>query len=181
MVIEVSAGSGAPAAELPEEPSDGIIRQTIFTAETAPSTRPPPGPIPEDDRPEDATGEIVTRTGQRPTVQLSETEPSILVADLTTDLAAARSAVSAAAEATAAAPPPPTMATPAAERTVAEVSDDAAQAAESFSDLEEDFFRAGHEKVAKPPPEHSESFDDLDEGYQPVGFWDRLLGRKPKR
>ena len=66
----------------------------------------------------------------------------------------------------------------AAERVVTEVSVDAAGA---FTDLEEDFFRAGIERPAKGPGVSSESFDDLDEGYQPVGFWDRLLGRKPKR
>ena len=178
MVVEVSADASAPAAELTDEPSDGIIRQTIFSAETAPASHPPPGEIPEDDRPEDATGEIVTRTGQRPAVQLPPTEPSILVADLDADLAEARGAVSAVAAEQAAAPPPPDIATAVTEQTVAQVSEDAAEA---FSDMEEDFFRAGHEKTAKPPPEHTESFEDLDEGYRPVGFWDRLLGRKPKR
>jgi hypothetical protein len=54
----------------------------------------------------------------------------------------------------------------------------------AFNDIEEAFFRAGHEKeavvaaAAAPPPE---SFDDLDEGYRPVGFWDRLRGRSPRR
>jgi hypothetical protein len=44
-----------------------------------------------------------------------------------------------------------------------------------FSDTEEAFFRAGHDK---PAGHHdAESFDDLDEGYRPVGFWERLTGR----
>jgi len=185
VVVDLTSSSAAPAIELTDEPSDGIIRQLISTAETAPAPRRPPGQIPIDDRPEDTTGEIVTRTGQRAAVgPPAETEPSILVEDLAAepsalvaDLAEAHTAVAAVAAAQAAAPPTPSMATPVTERTVAEVSDDAAEA---FSDVEEDFFRAGHEKTAKPPPVHTESFDDLDEGYRPVGFWDRLLGRKPK-
>jgi hypothetical protein len=166
--------TGTPAGELPEEPSDGIVRQTLFTAETAPAPlRPPPIDIPEDDRPEDMTGEIVTRTGQMRVVEPRRSEPSILVADL----AEVHSAVAAVAEAQAAAAPPPTMATPVTAQAVGEVSDDAAEA---FSDLEEDFFRAGQEKTRRPPS-HSDSFEDLDEGYKPVGFWDRLLGRKPPK
>ena len=46
---------------------------------------------------------------------------------------------------------------------------------EVFSDVEEAFFRAGHEKEPA-----AESFDDLDEGYRRVGFWDRVRG-KPSR
>ncbi len=183
IIIELvpAAPPGAPAEELTDEPSDGVIRQAIFTAETAPAARRPPAEIPEDDRPEDAIGEIVTKTGQRAAVEPSGlAEPSILVADpsiLVSDLAEAHTAVAAVATAQTTAPTP-SMATLAAEQTVAEVSDDAADA---FTDVEEDFFRAGHEKVAKRPPSHSDSFDDLDEGYRPVGFWDRLLGRRPKR
>jgi hypothetical protein len=45
----------------------------------------------------------------------------------------------------------------------------------AFSDDEEAFFQAGHER---PSARHdAESFDDLDEGYRPVGFWERLTGR----
>ena len=176
VIVELDRGA-TPIATV-DEPSDGVIRQTIASAETARTGRrgsPPPGSIPIDDRPEDATGEIVTRTGRRDVVAApSDAEPSILVADL----AEAHTAVAAVATEQAAAPAPPTMATPVTERVVAEVSGDAATA---FTDLEEDFFRAGADKTAPRPAVNIESFDDLDEGYQPVGFWDRLLGRKPKR
>ncbi len=186
VIVELAPG-GVPDEEVLEEPSDGVIRQTIFTAETAPTgRRPPPGNIPEDDRPEDATGEIVMRTAQRKAAEPPvEPEPSILVADLTPepsvlveDLAQAHTAVAAVAAAQASAPPTPSMASPAADRTVDEVRGDAVVA---FTDVEEDFFRAGQDKTAKHPVVHVDSFDDLDEGYQPVGFWDRLLGRRPKR
>jgi hypothetical protein len=132
-----------------------------------------PSAIPIDDRPEDATGEIVSRTGQQAAVVPPDlAEPSILV----TDLAAVHTAVSAVAETLADAPPTPSIATPAQAEAVAAVRDDAT----AFSDDEEDFFRAGEKKTTRPPS-HDESFADLDEGYRPVGFWDRLLGRKPKR
>ncbi|MGH2899640.1 MAG: hypothetical protein ACRDMZ_13285, partial [Solirubrobacteraceae bacterium] len=52
----------------------------------------------------------------------------------------------------------------------------------AFSEAEEAFFSAGHDKeapVATAP--RTESFDDLDEGYRPVGFWDRLRGRAARR
>ncbi|HUQ08373.1 MAG TPA: DUF4388 domain-containing protein [Kofleriaceae bacterium] len=49
-----------------------------------------------------------------------------------------------------------------------------------FSDDEEAFFQAGHsEHHGDHKP--AESFDDLDDGYQRVGFWDRLVGRKPAK
>jgi hypothetical protein len=50
----------------------------------------------------------------------------------------------------------------------------AAAVTSHFSDDEEAFFQAGQ---SAPPVEHvaSESFDDLDVGYQRVGFWDRLV------
>ncbi len=62
---------------------------------------------------------------------------------------------------------------------VAEVRKDAVHA---FSDAEEEFFRAGQGNTGKVPTfSPQETFDDLDEGYQPVGFWDRLRGKKPKK
>ncbi|MBA3541193.1 MAG: hypothetical protein H0T79_16400 [Deltaproteobacteria bacterium] len=62
------------------------------------------------------------------------------------------------------------------EKVVAEVRKDAAVA---FSDAEEAFFAsAGDDKAVRPAMLAAESFDDLDEGYQPVGFWDRVFGRK---
>jgi hypothetical protein len=50
-----------------------------------------------------------------------------------------------------------------------------------LDEVEEAFFRAGHEKEAPAAAPRPESFDDLDEGYRPVGFWDRLRGRSARR
>ena len=68
-----------------------------------------------------------------------------------------------------------------ADRVAADAANAAAAATAHFSDDEEAFFQAGH--VPHPDHGHSaaESFDDLDAGYQPVGFWDRLVGRKPMK
>jgi Domain of unknown function (DUF4388) len=172
-VAAVAAVASAPA-EITDEPSDGVIRQHITSADTAPvKRRRPPSIPPEDDRPDDAMGEITTPRA-RPVQQRHPTEPSILVADL----AAIHAAVSAIADEQAAAPATIDAAAPSHEVPLAEARSDAV----AFSELEEAFFRAGHEKaeavVAAPPT--IESFDDLDEGYQPVGFWDRLRG-KPAR
>ncbi|MBL9017493.1 MAG: DUF4388 domain-containing protein [Myxococcales bacterium] len=163
--------SSAPQA-LDDEPSDGIVRQ-VTTVETAPVRRPPPGEVPPDDRPGARNGEIASRP-KLPTAPPIGAEPSILIADM----AAAHNAVAAVATAPAAAPPTPDIAKPSAELAVAEVRKDAVHA---FSDAEEEFFRAGHGNTGKVPTfTPQETFDDLDEGYQPVGFWDRLRGKKPK-
>jgi hypothetical protein len=100
-------------------------------------------------------------------------QPSLLVADL--------AAVHAAAASAARQPPPATSAnaaTPARELAVSDVHRDAALA---LTDAEEAFFNkaeTGPVRAVKP-----ESFDDLDEGYEPPKFWDRVFGRKkpPKR
>jgi len=77
----------------------------------------------------------------------------------------------------AAAPVSQDIADPAQARIVAEVRKDAVH---PFSDDEEAFFRAGADRTGKVPLLPStETFDDLDDGYQPVGFWDRLRGKKP--
>ena len=167
-----SISSSAPES-LENEPSDGIVRQ-VTTVETAPVRRPPPGEVPPDDRPGARMGEIASR--QRiPTAPPVEAEPSILIADM----AAAQSAVAAVAKAQAAAPPTQDIQQPARELAVAEVRKDAAHA---FSDAEEEFFRAGHGNTgAVPKFSPQETFEDLDEGYQPVGFWDRLRGKKPPK
>ena len=57
----------------------------------------------------------------------------------------------------------------------------AAEVISVFSELEEDFFRAGQTDTAAIPKQPSESFDDLDAGYQKQTFWSRLVGKKPKR
>jgi hypothetical protein len=173
-VTEAAVPSDAAPVAAVDEPSDGVVRQ-LSTVDTAPvARRPPPGEVPADDRPEAAKGEISSLRAQLPVAVAVAPEPSILV----TDLAAVQSAVAAVVNAQAAAPPSISAATPAHENAVADVRKDAASAAVAFSDAEEAFFRAGQEKATKPPIA-AETFDDLDEGYQPVGFWDRLRGKKP--
>ncbi|HZJ65054.1 MAG TPA: hypothetical protein VFD36_16195, partial [Kofleriaceae bacterium] len=164
-----------PSAVL-DEPSDGVIRQHITTADTAPvKRRRLPSDPPEDDRPEDATGEITTRA--RVTVEPRHSEPSILVADLVAELAATPAAVPDVASDGVTAPVP---AEPAPRPRDKRPSDPRREAV-AFSDLEEAFFSAGHDKDAPAPAPPTESFEDLDEGYRPVGFWDRLRGRSPRR
>ncbi len=155
-----------------DDPSDGIVREKIAVkSEPVPRSRsvPAPFPAPVDDRPDDATGEITNPISLGELQRASE--PSILVADLAVHTAVAMVAV-----AQTAAPATLNASSPAQERVVVEVHQDVAAV---FSEIEEDFFRAGVEKTQAPPKSASDSFDDLDEGYQPVGFWDRLLGRKP--
>jgi hypothetical protein len=74
------------------------------------------------------------------------------------------------------APSAPTASSPEVERVRADVQAASAAIAAAFSDDEEEFFRAGHETAAPP----AESFSDLDDGYQPQSFWQRVLGKKPK-
>jgi hypothetical protein len=94
---------------------------------------------------------------------------------LVADLAAVHAAASAVA---APAVAPGDAATPSRELAVTEVRRDASLA---LTDAEAAFFNkaeTGPVRMAKP-----ESFDDLDEGYEPPKFWDRVFGRKkpPKR
>ena len=166
-----SITSAAPE-ELADDPSDGIVRQ-LATIDTAPVRRPPPGVIPADDRPEARKGEIAQRT-KSPTADPVAPEPSILVGDL----AAAQVAITAVVGAQAAAPASKDIAAPAREKAIAEVRKDAVHA---FSADEEEFFNAGAGNTGKVPQFAPETFDDLDEGYKPVGFWDRLRGKKPKK
>jgi len=99
--------------------------------------------------------------------------PSILVADLAAVHAAAARAAS-----TPAAPPPADAASSSRELVVNEVRHDAAVA---FTDAEEAFFKKNETGPVRQVK--VESFDDLDEGYEPPKFWDRVFGRKkpPKR
>jgi len=163
-----------------DESSDGVVLP-MGTIETAP-VRPPPPPvdIPLDDRPEAKTGEISDGRSRRPSLEPALSEPSILVTDIAaahTVVAAAHTVVAAAAIAQVTAPRTADIASPSRELAVSEVRKDAV----AFSDAEEAFFRAGTEKPASARIEHTgpvETFDDLDEGYQPLGFWDRLRGKK---
>lgn len=78
---------------------------------------------------------------------------------------------------------PPNLAGTPHDQTADHLKHDAA----AFSDSEEAFFRAhddkhgAHPHHPNAPAIQAETFDDLDEGYQRVGFWDRLIGRKPKK
>ena len=181
-----------------DEPSDGIVRQ-LDAVEVTPLSvprRPPAGEIPPDDRPEARMGEISTGRTKRTTIEpVPAGEPSILIEDLAAapaapvpvagepsmliaDLAAAHTAVSAVVAAQAKLSPSPDIASASRELVVAETRQDAVT---GFSEAEEEFFRAGVEKTAKPPVVSTDTFSDLDEGYQPVGFWDRLRGKKPPK
>jgi hypothetical protein len=188
---------GAEPEELDDEPSDGVIR-TRHTADETPKAsaayRRPPGEIPVDDRPPETTGEIRQRRESTPPPIPSEAEPSILVADLqaahsaVSAVAVAQSALASSTPNAAAAAATPGTAVSKASAEVAHVRRDATGA---FTQLEEEFFRAGaHHEDEKGPAaaasaprlaSASDSFDDLDEGYERVGFWDRLLGRKKKK
>jgi hypothetical protein len=157
-----------------DEPSDGVIRQHITTSQTAPVKRGRlPSDPPDDDRPDDATGEITLPRARLTAEPKTNHEPSILVADL----AAVHSMVSAHADDRVTARIGSDAATPSREAPVREARSDAV----SFSEIEEAFFRAGHDSQDKEPvtpaPAPPETFEDLDEDYRPVGFWDRLRGK----
>lgn len=177
--------NGATPVATDDEPSDGVVRAAIASADTArvapPRARPP---TPQHDGPpvKEATGEIRTQSqaAKHPVVE----EPSILVEDLAAkdpaaeqpsvlvaDLAAAHDAVAAAVAKPPPEPPPGDAASPSRELEVHDVRRDAL----ALSDVEEAFFR-GAERTAPAPK--IESFDDLDEGYEPPKFWDRVFGRK---
>jgi hypothetical protein len=93
---------------------------------------------------------------------------------LVADLAAVHAAATAAVGKASTLPPPADAASPKRELEVSQTRDDALAA----SAAEEAFFRKSEQTLPQPK---IESFDDLDEGYEPVGFWDRVFGRKPKK
>jgi hypothetical protein len=137
----------------------------------------------------EATGEIRPRAPSsepvvdQPSILVGDEAPSVvvshLVAPLATDplvadLAALHGAVSTAV----AAPPAPSpgdVRTAAREQEIAEIRKDAV----AFNELEEAFFKhADHVHSHVTAPAHVESFEDLDEGYEPPKFWDRVFGRR---
>jgi hypothetical protein len=183
--VDLGGASDSTPSNILDEPSDGIIRQHITTADTAPvKRRRLPSDPPDDDRPGAATGEITTRA--RAMTEPRRSEPSILVSDLMSELAAAPAAGPAAVTAPVAdvasdRVTAPVATEPAPHRPRDKRPSDPRRDAVAFSDLEEAFFKAGHEKEAAVPAPSTESFDDLDEGYRPVGFWDRLRGRSQRR
>jgi hypothetical protein len=178
-----ASGDAAPQPT-EDEPSDGVVRAMIATADTARLARAARmrPPEPEHDGPpiKETTGEIRERPrGEtrepavvEPSILVEASQPSILVADL----AAAHDAIAAVTSKAVSAAPPPDAASPSRELAVSDVRRDAV----AFSDAEEAFFSAA-EKSAPVPRVHHDSFDDLDEGYQPPKFWDRVFGRKPKK
>ena len=166
-----------------DEPSDGVVRSMIATADTARLARAARmrPPTPEHDGPaiKETTGEIRERP-RHETKEPAVTEPSILVADLAaaqSDLAAAHSAVAAVATKATEAPPSPDSASPSRELAVSDVRRDAV----AFSETEEAFFSGADKSTPVQRVAHPDTFDDLDEGYEPPKFWDRVFGRKPKK
>jgi hypothetical protein len=159
-----------------DEPSDGVIRAAIATADTArvaARARALRAVEPEHDGPpvKETTGEIGdvrVRTGVQEKIEL---EPSILV----NDLAAAHTAVAAAAKRAKTAPPLTDAASASKELDVATVRRDAV----AFSAEEEEFFKRAESGTAQVPK--LESFDDLDDGYQPRTFWGRVFGKNDKK
>jgi hypothetical protein len=130
-------------------------------------------------------------------------EPSVAVDLPVADLAAATAAIVAVARELERAPTPPIVASPEPEPepappppapppppTPPEISAEiaatrvdvvaaTAHAAPSFSEDEEAFFQAGRAIEHHRTPAH-DSFADLDEGYQPQSFWDRLRGPRTR-
>ena len=99
-------------------------------------------------------------------------DPSTLVADL----AAAHAAIAAATAKAASTPSLGDAASASKEMLVSEVRKDAVE----FTQEEEAFFNAPDHKGHTNAVPKFESFDDLDEGYEPPKFWDRVFGRKKK-
>ena len=176
LAVPIATITAAPLETI-DDASDGVIRDKLATADWTPTPtdpgpfRAPRDPDPFDDRPDDAIGEITAPIARREKVAPVD-EPSILVADL----GAVHGAVSAIAHAQARAPGTPDASSPLTERVVSEVRKDARIV---FTEIEEDFFRSGTERAPAPPK--TETFDDLDRDYEHVGFWDRLLGRRPPK
>lgn len=153
-----------------DEPSDGVVRSLIATADTARLTQARlRASSPEFDGPavKEQTGEIRSRPTEKPEPVVEET--SIVI----TDLAAAHSAIAAVADAK---PKEPVAdaASPSRELAVSDVRRDAV----ALTAAEEEFFKQAPKTEAVMKVE---TFDDLDEGYEPPGFWDRVFGRKPKK
>jgi hypothetical protein len=173
------AASVAPPASAPvvaktpvsgdQSPSDGVVRATFATADSGQSDRDLPARPP--DRPGRDAPAITAATASKERAAAASGAATDEASRLVADLAAAHSAMTSAftkIDAT----PPGDSATPSRELAVAEVREDAAH----FSELEEAFFTKS-EHAPPPAMVSPESFDDLDEGYEPPRFWDRVFGR----
>ena len=114
-----------------------------------------------------------------PKVDAPKPAPAVQVDEVVrTAAAASEVAIAAAQVAPKAEPQKPGKSAPEVDKVRSDAAAAAAAINAAFSDDEEEFFRAGHESTTAGPP--AESFSDLDDGYQPQSFWDRMLGRKPK-
>jgi hypothetical protein len=136
---------------------------------------PPPRATPADESPSDgvvraALGTADTPPQRDPADQPGDrAEPAILVSDFAAVHAAVASAVG-----KLDAVPPGDSASPSRELAVTEVRKDAV----AFSEAEEAFFRHADAPPPVPAQAHKvETFEDLDEGYEPQKFWDRVFGR----
>jgi hypothetical protein len=162
-----------------DEPSDGVVQGMLDSARRPP---PPPETPPEHDGPpqRETTGEIREPTRQPVAVAVDQAsividQPSMLTSEpIVADLAAVHAAASAAAAQ--AATPAKDAASPSRELLVSEVRKDAALVE---TDAEAAFFARPESGTVNFPK--VESFDDLDEGYEPPKFWDRVFGRKPPK
>jgi hypothetical protein len=175
--------TAAPVAT-EDEPSDGIIRSAIAAPDSAELARrrqikPPGGPEHDGPPVKQTTGEIGERPRRDEAHDPGLDEPSVLIADIgsvQSDLASAHAAVAAAATASVGAAAVPVDAASASrELEVSDVRRDAV----AFSDVEEAFFKTAESHTHSAPK--FESFDDLDEGYEPPKFWERVFGKKTKK
>jgi hypothetical protein len=171
-----AAAAVAASASSDDSPSDGVVRAMLATTDSAQAERAararnksdPPDTVSAPSQ-APATGEIAMR--EAAPAAAAAAEPSILVSDL----ASAHAAITTAFEK----PPAPTpaslpdAASPARAHAVAEVRKDAVE----FSESEEAFFRRA-DHTQPHPTVKAESFADLDEGYEPPKFWDRVFGRR---
>ncbi len=189
-----SPAAAAVSAEAEDETSDGVIRSISGESDSARLARlrqvMPPNP-PAHDGPaiKETSGEV--KQAARAAKEPESSEPSILVdgpsvvvgdsaitpattENLVADLAAVHAAASAAA-AHKPAQPTADAASSSKELEVSGVRKDAVH----FTADEEEFFNRAERNTSSVPK--FESFDDLDEGYQPQTFWERVFGSKKKK
>ncbi|HPH67768.1 MAG TPA: DUF4388 domain-containing protein [Kofleriaceae bacterium] len=168
IALRAAPSSRAADREGLETQLDSGTRQRVFVADLA------------NELPVEKSGEI--KVARQPLEAGRPVDTTVFVADAEV----ARTSAMQAAAAQAARPVTKSPATPAAAQDanlVAAVSQEASKLARDFTDDEEQFFSAGN-AVASPPPKAlvaTDEFADLDEGYEHQSFWDRLLGKKPKR
>ena len=195
-----------PAAAVPavadDAPSDGVVQEIAASDSNEHArrrARRPSSPRFEGPAITEATGEIRPRAPSPSDQQDDDFDvPSVVIADLVVpaegpapepsgpsmlvedarplveDLAALHGAASAAATHSPTAAAMADARTADREREVNQVRKDAVE----FSETEEAFFKRADTSQPQPAAHRVESFDDLDEGYEPPKFWDRVFGRK---